>query len=102
MSSMRKLKLGTTLALHSVYQQDMDPKHCSNSTNTLLQKKSWKILQWPSLSPDLIPIENIWWDLKKVVAAHKPKNITKLEAIAHEEWDKIPQKRCQNLVCSRS
>jgi len=41
-------------------------------------------------SPDMNPIENPWWDLKKAVAAHKPKNITELEAIVHEEWDKIP------------
>jgi len=43
-------------------------------------------------------MENLWWDLKKVVAACKPKNITYLEAIAHEEWAKITQKRCQKLV----
>jgi len=36
--------------------------------------------------------------LKAAVAAHKPKNI--LEANAHEEWTKIPQKRCQKLVYS--
>jgi len=46
----------------------------------------------------LNPIENLWWDLKKVVAARKPENITELEAIAHEEWVKIPQKLCQKLV----
>jgi len=34
-----------------------------------------------------------------VVAAHKPKNITELEAIAHEEWAKIPQKcLCQQQM----
>jgi len=48
----------------------------------------------------LNPIENLWWDLKRVVAACKPKNITELEAIAHEEWAKIPQKRCQKLMVS--
>lgn len=35
--------------------------------------------------PDLNPTENLWWDLKKAVAARKPKNIIKLEAFAHEE-----------------
>ncbi|KAK1788351.1 hypothetical protein P4O66_016796 [Electrophorus voltai] len=37
--------------------------------------------------------ENLW-DLKKSVAGHKPKNNSELEAIAHEEWDQIPQERC--------
>ena len=26
--------------------------------------------------PDLNPIENLWWDLKKAVAVRKPKNVT--------------------------
>jgi len=75
-----------------------ESKQTSNSTKAWLQKKSWKILQWPSQSHDLNPIENLWWDLKVVVPANKPKNITGLEAIAHEEWVKIPQKHCQELV----
>ena len=91
---MWKLKLGC----HWTLQLDNDPKHTSNSTKAWLQKKSQKILQWPSQSPDLNPIENLQWDLKVAVAASKPKNITELEAIAHEEWAKIPQKLCQKLV----
>lgn len=31
----------------------------------------------------------LWCDLKKPVAARKTKNITELETIAYEEWDKI-------------
>jgi len=46
----------------------------------------------------LNPIENLWWDLNKAVAARKPKNIIELEAIAHEEWAKINQKCCQKLM----
>jgi len=69
----RKLKLG----LHWNLQQDSDPKHLSNSTKAWLQKKSRKILQWPSQSLDLNLIENIWWDLMKAVAARKPKKIVK-------------------------
>jgi len=104
MSSVRKLKLGR----HWTFQQDNNPKHTSNSSKTWLQKKSWKILQWPSQSPDLNPIENLWWDLKEAVAAHKPKNTTELEAIAHDECARFLRSAARiwclviHIVCSRS
>ena len=44
--SVRKLKLGC----HWTFQQDNDPKHTSKSTKAWFQKKSWKILEWPSQS----------------------------------------------------
>lgn len=92
--SVKKLKLGR----HWTFQQDNDPKHTSKSTKAWLEKKGWKVLEWPSQSPDLNPIENLWWDLKKAVGARKPKNISELETFAHEEWAKIPKERCQKLV----
>ena len=39
-----------------VMQQDNDPKHRSKSTEWLQQKKI-RLLEWPSQSPDLNPIE---------------------------------------------
>uniref|UniRef100_A0A8C5MPB6 Tc1-like transposase DDE domain-containing protein n=1 Tax=Leptobrachium leishanense TaxID=445787 RepID=A0A8C5MPB6_9ANUR len=70
------------------------------STRAWLQIKGWNILEWPSQSPVLNPIENLWWDLKKAVAVHKPKNVTELEAFAHDEWAEIPIDRCKTLVSS--
>uniref|UniRef100_A0A8C5QI98 Tc1-like transposase DDE domain-containing protein n=1 Tax=Leptobrachium leishanense TaxID=445787 RepID=A0A8C5QI98_9ANUR len=79
---------------------DNDPKHTSKSTRAWLQIKRWNILEWPSQSPDLNPIENLWLELKKAVAVRKPKNVTELEAFAHDEWAKIPVDRCKTLVSS--
>uniref|UniRef100_A0A8C5PAV5 Tc1-like transposase DDE domain-containing protein n=1 Tax=Leptobrachium leishanense TaxID=445787 RepID=A0A8C5PAV5_9ANUR len=73
---------------------------CSSGLGAWLQIKGWNILEWPSQSPDLNPIENLWWDLKKAVAVRKPKNVTELEAFAHDEWAKIPVDRCKTLVSS--
>lgn len=94
MPSVRKLMLGRRWT----FQQDNYPKRTSKSTKAWFQQKSWSILDWPSQSPDLNPIENLWWDLKKAVAACKPVNLSQLEAFAIEAWAKIPTACCQKLV----
>ncbi|KAI4888034.1 hypothetical protein NFI96_008037 [Prochilodus magdalenae] len=98
MESVTNLRLGRRWT----FQQDNDPKHTSKSTRAWLNMKGWNILEWPSQSPDLNPIENLWWDLKKAVAVRKPKNVTELEAFAHEEWAKIPIGRCKTLCQHRT
>jgi hypothetical protein len=42
-----------------IFMQDNDPKHKARETMNLLEQNCPKILDWPSNSPDLNPIENL-------------------------------------------
>ena len=53
-------------------------------------------MQWPSQSPDLNPIKNLWAELKRSVDKHKPKNVKDLERIYQEELVQNPSKCYKN------
>jgi transposase len=60
--------------------------------------KHLKVLEWPSQSPDLNPIEDLWYDLKIDVHQQNPSNLKELGQFCLEEWAKIPVARCAKLI----
>lgn len=55
------------------------------------------MLEWPSQSTDLNPIENLSIDLKTAVHRRKPFNLEVLEKFCFEEWSKSHLK-CDKLI----
>ena len=81
-----------------VFQQDNDPEHTAKATQEWLKKKHIQVMEWPSQSPDLNPIENLWRELKLRDAKHQPQNLKDLERIFRVEWTNILPEMCTNLV----
>lgn len=83
------------LSRTAVFQHDNDPKHTANMTAALLRKL--KVMEWPSMSPDLNPIEHLWGILKRKVEKHHVSNIQQLCDVIME-WKRIPATTCTALV----
>ncbi|KAG2455932.1 TCB1 transposase, partial [Polypterus senegalus] len=94
--------LDLRLGRRFIFQQDNDPKPTAKISKEWFQDNSVNVLEWPSQSPDLNPIEHLWRDLKMAVHQHFPSHLMELERCCKEEWAKLARDRCAKLVASNS
>ena len=88
------------LGRKAVFQHDNDPKHTSKTTTALQKRLRVKVMDWPSMSPDLNPIKHLWGILKQKVEVCKVSNISQLYNVIMEEWKSLPVAICEALVNS--
>ena len=88
------LKLGQRFT----FQKDNDPKHKAKATLEWLNMKKINVIEWPSQSPHLNPIEHLRRDLKIAVNRRSPTNLAELEQFSREEWTNISPSHCAKLV----
>lgn len=86
------------------FQQDNDPKHTSNVVKRYFGGKTddgtLLLLDWPSQSPDLNPIEHLWFILDLRTKDRRSMNEDQLMAALLEGWEKIPLSMLENLIDS--
>jgi transposase len=86
---------------NSRLQQDGAKSHTSRRTTAYLEKKGVYVLHgWPSSSPMLNVIENLWAILKRRIAQRAPTDVVELKRIAKEEWAAIDVSTINNLILS--
>ncbi len=78
------------LGWHSfTFVQDDNPKRTSYLAKDSLRDNHIQVLDWPAMTPDLNPIENLRQELKVHEVARKPQKLKDVEAFCLEEWVNI-------------
>jgi transposase len=85
---------------HWRLQMDNDPKHRSRIVQDFLREHVPEIFDWPSNSPDVNPVENLWSIMKRRVEKRKPSDLDELDQFLHEEWQNIDLSTINNLIKS--
>lgn len=83
---------------HWVFQHDNDSKHTSKVVKGWLSSEDVRVLNSPSLSPDLNLVEDLWDELERQVRKHKHTNKAELFNSLKIEWDKISQDVVNRLI----
>lgn len=85
-----------------VFQRDNAPCHVSRSTRAWEGRHGIRSIEWPSCSPDLNPIENIWGILVRRIYADNKQFRTKeeLRDAIEQAWADLDQQTIDNLMNS--
>jgi len=85
-----------------IFQQDNTPCHSSIETKKFFKKNKIETVKWPSKSPDLNPIENVWsWMVKDIYFGKPPyKNVKELRNAVFYSWKRISDSIIDKLIDS--
>jgi transposase len=91
------------------FMQDGASIHTARVVRKWFEDNGIPLVEWPPFSPDLNPIEHVWWHLKKAVLDQHPEltdmgegeeAIQALESALCEAWDSLPDTLFESLIDS--
>ena len=84
----------------TLLQQDTARPHTARITTDFLHQQAVKVMPWPSVSPDLNPIEHLWDELGQRVRDRpvSPQNLQQLEVALNQECAHISQNAVRRYV----
>jgi transposase len=80
--------------------QDNLKAHTTPPADQALHNAAFIQLDFPTYSPDLNPIENLWKDVQERMDLHPGKNKEQVETALMEEWKHTDPKLCRKLARS--
>ena len=88
-------------AAATIFQQDNAPPHSAGATRAFLAQAVVTVTDWPALSPDLNPIENLWAIMKREVRMHHPQTLQELRKAIDTAWTRaVTPDLCRRLFAS--
>lgn len=91
-----------SLKHHNTYtfQQDGASCHTAKSTKAWFNRNQIPTMEWPSSSPDLSPIESLWWKMKKRLRKSPARSKNELREKIRGVWDSTTAEECAMLVAT--
>lgn len=85
-----------------VFQDDNAPAHRARRVAEFLENEDVEHMDWPAMSPDMNPIENLWSDLSRALnqVDNQPTNVAQLTQAVIDCWRNIPDQKLSTLVSS--
>ncbi|GFV19887.1 transposable element Tcb1 transposase [Trichonephila clavipes] len=90
------------MGLQFLLMDDNAPCHRTVAAEQLLESEDIERMDWPGRSPDLNPIEHVWYFLGRRLAARTlpPVTIGELRLALQDEWAAMPQQLIDTLILS--
>ena len=87
---------------NAIFQQDNARPHTARLTTQYLQANNVDVMEWPSKSPDLSPIEQVWDLLDRRVRQRpvQPQTLRQLQHALVQEWNNIPMNVIRRYIRS--